>query len=69
MLNTIRKVCRIEKDKFYINLEHTGNTVSPTILIGVKDCMKAGIITQGMRVMICGFGVGLSYASVIIRIV
>ena len=69
MLNTIRKVCGIEKDKFYINLEHTGNTVSPTILIGVKDCLEAGIITQGMRAMICGFGVGLSYASVIIRIV
>ena len=69
MLNTIRKVCGIEKDKFYIHLEYTGNTVSPTILIGIKDCLEAGIITKGMRVMICGFGVGLSYASAIIRIV
>ena len=27
MLNTIRKVCVLPKDKFYVNLEETGNTV------------------------------------------
>ena len=31
MLNTIRKVCRLPKDKFYINLEDTGNTDSVMI--------------------------------------
>lgn len=66
MLNTIRKVCIIEKDKFYINLEHTGNTVSPTILIGLKDCIENGSLSHGMKVMACGFGVGLSYASTIL---
>lgn len=39
MLNTIRKVCVLPKDKFYINLEETGNTVSSTILISLKDCI------------------------------
>lgn len=63
MLNTIRKVCGIEKDKFYINLEYTGNTVSPTILIGLKDCLENGTVHSGMKVMACGFGVGLSYAA------
>lgn len=69
MLNTIRKVCGIEKDKFYINLEHTGNTVSPTILIGLKDCLENGTVHSGQKIMVCGFGVGLSYASAIIRVV
>ena len=66
MLNTIRKVCGIDKDKFYINLEHTGNTVSPTILIGLKDCIENGTINAGMKVMACGFGVGLSYATTLL---
>ena len=39
MLNTIRKVCVLPKDKFYVNLSTTGNTVSSTILIGLKDCI------------------------------
>ncbi len=68
MLNTIRKVCGIDKDKFYINLEHTGNTVSPTILIGLKDCLENRTISPDMKIMICGFGVGLSYASTILHI-
>lgn len=68
MLNTIRKVCGIDKDKFYLNLEYTGNTVSPTILIGLKECQGNGTVTPGMKVMACGFGVGLSYAATIIEI-
>lgn len=69
MLNTIRKVCGIEKDKFYIDIEHTGNTVSPTILIGLKECLKNGIIQPGMKVMTSGFGVGLSYAATLLTFV
>lgn len=67
MLSTIRKVCGIDKDKFYIDIEHTGNTVSPTILIGLKECLRNGTIQPGMRVMACGFGVGLSYAATLLQ--
>ena len=67
MLSTLRKVCGIPSDRFYINLEETGNTVSSTILIGLKDCLEKGIISSGMKVMICGFGVGLSYGGGILQ--
>ena len=67
MLSTIRKVCGIPKDKFYIDLEHTGNTVSSTILIGLKDCLEQGTVRPGMKVMACGFGVGLSYGGTILH--
>lgn len=67
MLNTIRKVCGLPSDKFYVDLEETGNTVSSTILIGLKECLKAGKIAPGMKVMVCGFGVGLSYGAGILQ--
>lgn len=67
MLNTIRKVCVLPKDKYYINLETTGNTVSSTVMIGLKDCMEAGTIHKGMQVMCAGFGVGLSWGGVILQ--
>lgn len=67
MLSTIRKVCGIPKDKFYIDLDHTGNTVSSTILIGLKDCLAQGTVRSGMKVMACGFGVGLSYGGTILH--
>ena len=55
MLNTIRKVCVLPKDKFYVNLNETGNTVSSTVMIGLKQCLDAGTITPGMKVMVAGF--------------
>ena len=67
MLNAIRKVCVLPKDKFYVNLEETGNTVSSTVMIGLKQCIEAGTITQGMKVMVSGFGVGLSWGGTILK--
>ena len=67
MLSTIRKVCGIPADKFYVNLEETGNTVSSTIMIGLKDCLEKGTIVPGMKVMVCGFGVGLSYGAAMLQ--
>lgn len=67
MLNTIRKVCVLPKDKFYVNLTETGNTVSSTVLIGLKECIDNKSITAGMKVMISGFGVGLSWGGTILH--
>lgn len=63
MLTTLRKFCALPKDKFYINLETTGNTVSSTLAIAIKDCIDNKTINPGMKVMISGFGVGLSWGG------
>lgn len=67
MLNTIRTVCSLPKDNFYVNLSDTGNTVSSTVLIGLKDCIDNHIINKGDKVMVAGFGVGLSWGGVLLR--
>lgn len=67
MLNTIRKVCVLPKEKFYVNLEETGNTVSSTVMISLKDNLGKGVITPGMKVMVSGFGVGLSWGGTILK--
>lgn len=67
MLNTIRKVCAIPKEKFYIDLENTGNTVSSTVLIALKDCLVSGGLHHDMQVMVTGFGVGLSWGGTVLR--
>lgn len=69
MLNTIRKICVLPKDKFFLNLEESGNTVSSTVMIGLKQCLEAGTIKNGMNVMIAGFGVGLSWGGTTLRMV
>ena len=68
MLDTIRKVNGLPRDKFYVNLENTGNTVSSTIPIALKQLEVAGRLKHGMRVMLMGFGVGLSWGATIITV-
>lgn len=67
MLSTIRKVCLLPKEKYYMNMSNTGNTVSSTILIGLKECLSNGTIHNGMNVMVCGFGVGLSWGGTLLK--
>ena len=64
MLNTIRKICHFPKEKFYINMERTGNTVSSTIPIALKDYISKG--GEAREIMLAGFGVGLSWAGCVI---
>ena len=66
MLSTLRKVYGVHKDKFYINLENTGNTVSSTVPIALKEALEKGIVNKGDKVLIAGFGVGYSYGSCVL---
>lgn len=66
MLDTIRKVNLLPKDKFYINIADTGNTVSSTIPIALKRASDNGILQKNMKVMLLGFGVGLSWAGTMV---
>ena len=67
MLDTIRKVNFLPRDKFYVNLEDTGNTVSSTIPIALKRAEDDGKLKAGMKIMIVGFGVGLSWGGTILQ--
>lgn len=66
MLNSLRKIAQINKEKFFVGMEDTGNTVSSTILIGLRKAIDDNIIKPGMKVMIAGFGVGLSWGGTIL---
>lgn len=66
MLEYLRKKCKIDEDKFFICIENTGNTSSATIPIALAEASKEGRLKKGDKVLICGFGVGLSWGSAII---
>ena len=67
MLETLRKKLRIPEDRFCICLEHCGNTVSSTIPIALAHALKEGRVHSGSRVMLVGFGVGLSWGAVLVE--
>ncbi|MDD2453165.1 MAG: ketoacyl-ACP synthase III [Synergistaceae bacterium] len=67
MLNHLREVIGIPEEKFFMNMENKGNTVSATIPMALKDASDAGLIHPGSYVMVAGFGVGYSWGATIIR--
>ena len=67
MLNTIRKLNKLPKEGFFVDLSDTGNTTSSTIPIGLCKSLANGSIHKEMNVMVAGFGVGLSWAATILK--
>ena len=66
MINYIRKILEIDKEKFYVYMEHVGNTVSSTIPIALCAAREEGKLRG--NVVLAGFGVGLSWGAVMLNI-
>lgn len=66
MINYLRKLMEIDKDKFYVFMETVGNTVSSTIPIALCEAKKEGKLHG--NVVLAGFGVGLSYGATVLEI-
>ncbi|MGD0755397.1 MAG: ketoacyl-ACP synthase III [Bacteroidales bacterium] len=68
MLDYLRKKIKIPIEKFYQNMENTGNTVSSTIPIALKDCIERNLVKNGDKILLAGFGVGYSWGATIIQV-
>lgn len=66
MLDFLQTSMDIPKEKFYINMQDIGNTVSASIPIALKRAQEDGTLEGKHNVLLCGFGVGLSWGTTII---
>ena len=64
MLNHLKRKLKIPDEKFIIEMENFGNTVSSTIPI-VLESNKFNF--KGKTLLLAGFGVGLSWSAVVIK--
>lgn len=69
MLEQLRKKIKIPPDKFCINMESYGNTVSATIPMALEIARAQKHIKKGDTVMLVGFGVGYSWAAAMVKLV
>jgi len=67
LLEVLQKKMNIPAERFFINIEAHGNTVSATIPIALKDAEKAGKIKKGMNILLAGFGIGYSWAGTVLK--
>lgn len=63
MLDALQKKLGLGDEKVPRRFEDIGNTVSSTIPFVLAGLMEGGGLKEGSRVMVIGFGVGLSWAA------
>ena len=67
MLEYLRKKIKIPEEKFFLAMEHCGNTVSSTIPIAMKHAFTEKKIKKGSWVLLAGFGVGYSWGGTVLQ--
>ncbi|WP_396192853.1 3-oxoacyl-ACP synthase III family protein [Flavobacterium sp.] len=64
MNETIRKRLKVDKEKAPNSIENFGNTNGASIPLTIVQTFKDIVIEKDLSVVMCGFGVGLSWGSV-----
>lgn len=68
LLEVLRKKLRIPVDRFLIEMEYVGNTVSSSIPLALAIGADKRKVAETMTIMLTGFGVGYSWGSCILRL-
>ncbi len=65
IIKNVSKGKKIPLNKFYLNIDSYGNTSSASIPIALSEAVANGVIKQGDKILVVGFGAGLTYGSAI----
>ena len=50
-------------EKFWLNLETTANTSAASVPISLDQAVRSGELKDGMKIVLVGFGAGLTYGG------
>lgn len=68
MLDALRKKLKVPDVRLPVHIEDVGNTVSSTIPLTLHAMLSGGLLDSPKRLMLVGFGVGLSWSACILSI-
>ena len=67
-LDSIAKALKIPAEKFVNKLATTGNLVSASVPVALQMAREDGSAAPGKLAILCGFGVGLSWGTALVRL-
>ena len=67
IIESIAKRLGVEMGRFAYNLDRVGNTSSAAIPLLLDELNKCGKIKKGSRLVLSGFGAGLTYGACVMR--
>ena len=67
IIEATAKHAGVPMDKVYVNVDRFGNTSAASIAIALDEAVKTGRLKPGMVVMLCAFGAGFTWGSMVVR--
>ena len=63
IIETAARYLKVPLDRFVINVDRYGNTSTASIPIAMVEALEAGMIKNGDRIVMVGFGAGLTWGA------
>ena len=67
IIRSAAKLLGVPLDRFFVNVERYGNTSAASIPIALCEAVEEGRVKEGDRVLLVGFGGGLSWAAMVLE--
>jgi 3-oxoacyl-[acyl-carrier-protein] synthase-3 len=67
ILNAVIDDAGINPQKVFNNLDRYGNTSAGSIPLALDEALRQGLVKPGNRVLLCGFGAGLTWGTVLLQ--
>ena len=67
IVESVSRKMEVPIEKFPMNIEHCGNTSSASIPILLDEMNRDGMLKRGDKIVLCGFGGGLTWGAQLIE--
>lgn len=67
LIETVARRMDLPIERFFINVEHTGNTSAASIPIALDEALRSGRSRPGMRICLAAFGGGYTWGAALLR--
>lgn len=68
IIDMVERRYGLDPEKVYVNLPYIGNTSSASIPLCLDEMRRKGLLKKGQLAIFVGFGGGLTYGAILIRI-
>ncbi len=66
IINHVIRSTKQPEDKFFMNLDHYGNTSAASVPLALKEMQEKGELVAGDKAYLVGFGAGLTWGGILV---
>ena len=67
IIDIVARKLNVPIEKFYLNISEYGNTSAASVAIALGEMSNKGMLEKGDKIIISGFGAGLTWGSMLIE--